>query len=131
MNPPAQPAGGSGSSARPLRVLVADDEPLVRAALQRLLTRRGHHVHPVADAYQAVAALEGHDFDAVLVDMRMPGDGATVLAWLEERRFGGVTVLMTGDLAADAEGVSDGVRRLQKPFPFPSVIPLLENHQPG
>lgn len=131
MNPPAPSAGGNGCYALPLRVLVADDEPLIRAALQRLLTRRGHHVHPVADAFEAVAALEGNDFDAVLVDMRMPGDGATVLAWLEERRFPGVTVLMTGDLAADAEGMSDGVRRLQKPFPFPSVIPLLESQQPG
>jgi CheY-like chemotaxis protein len=131
LDPPAPSAGGSGCLARPLRVLVADDEPLVRAALARLLTRRGHHVHPVADAFEAVAALEEDHFDAVLVDMRMPGDGATVLAWLTERRFGGVTVLMTGDQATDAEGVSDGVRRLQKPFPFPSVIPLLETQQPA
>lgn len=88
-------------------------------------------MHPVADAFEALAALEQVPFDAVLVDMRMPGDGATVLAWLEERRFSGVTVLMTGDLADDTGGVSDCVRRLQKPFPFPSVIPLLERQQQG
>lgn len=124
---PAGDAGGKGPEARPLRVLVADDEPLVRAALERLLTRRGHEVRAAADAFEAVDALEESDFDAVLVDMRMPGDGATVLRWLDEHRFGGVTVLMTGDLAADAMAVGDGVRRLQKPFPFPSVIPLLES----
>jgi CheY-like chemotaxis protein len=127
-SPPPNPQAGSSP---PLRVLVADDETLVRTALRRLLERRGHLVEEAADAYEAVDLLEHHAFDAVLVDRRMPGGGASVLAWLEEHRFPGTVILMTGELAADAQDVLDGVRRLQKPFPFPSVIPLLEGLPPA
>ncbi len=111
---------------RRLRILIADDEPLIRTALRRLLERRGHKVHAAADAFEALALLEGGAFDAVLVDMRMPGGGDSVLAWLDDHRFGGIKILMTGELSSDAEWMRDGVRRLQKPFPFPSVIPLVE-----
>ncbi|HSW31119.1 MAG TPA: response regulator [Longimicrobiales bacterium] len=109
-----------------LRVLVADDEPLIRTALRRLLEKRGHRVHEAPDAFAALEVLRAEPVDAVLVDMRMPGDGTTVLDWLREQRFGGMTILMTGELAVDAPGAGEEVHRLQKPFPFPSVVSLLE-----
>jgi CheY-like chemotaxis protein len=112
---------------RPLRVLVADDEPMIVKALERLLRRRGHLVDTAFDAYRALELVEANVYDAVMVDARMPGGGQSVLARLEETAFRGVRVLMTGEIAADATGVHDDVRRLQKPFPFPSVIPLLED----
>lgn len=120
-----------GEPRRPLRVLIADDEPMILRALTRLLERRGHQVHAVGDAYQALELLEHHTFDAVLVDAQMPGDGSTVLHTLERSGFQGTAVLMTGALAADAKEISDGVRRLQKPFRFQSVIPLLEGSSPN
>lgn len=116
---------------RPLRVLIADDEPMILRALTRLLERRGHHVHAVEDAYTAIDLLDRYAFDAVMVDAQMPGGGPSVLAHLDARGFDGVAVLMTGAIAADANGVSDGVRRLQKPFRFQSVIPLLEGSAPN
>lgn len=109
-----------------LKILVADDEILIRTALRRLLERRGHQVHEAEDAAQALALLEQDTFDAVLVDRRMPGEGTAVLAWLEENRFPGVAILMTGEVASDAQDLGSGVLRLQKPFPFPSVIPMVE-----
>lgn len=114
-----------------MRVLIADDEPMILRALKRLLERRGHEVHAACDAYEALELLGRHTFDAVLVDAQMPGDGASVLAHLHTSGFDGIAVLMTGALAADARGVSDGVRRLQKPFPFQSVIPIVEGLGPN
>ena len=70
-------------------------------------------------------------FDAVLVDAQMPGGGPSVLDHLRESDYSGVAVLMTGAIAADATGISDRVRRLQKPFHFRSVIPLLEGSLPS
>ena len=54
-------------TSQPLRVLVADDEPMIVRILERILTRRGHEVHAVANAYDAVELLESGPFDAVLV----------------------------------------------------------------
>ncbi|WP_128379673.1 response regulator [Streptomyces cavernae] len=66
----------------PLRVLVADDNPVVRAGLTALL---GAHpdIRVVADAADGAAALEAATRtrpDIVLLDVRMPGtDGLTAL----------------------------------------------------
>ncbi|NJD19470.1 MAG: response regulator [Gemmatimonadetes bacterium] len=109
-----------------LRVLVADDEPLILRAVTRLLEKRGHEIQAVPDAYRALELLRAGTFDAVLVDANMPGGGASVLAYLHETKFGGIKVLMTGELAADAQGVPEDVRRLQKPFRYGAVAPLIE-----
>jgi signal transduction histidine kinase/DNA-binding response OmpR family regulator len=56
-----------------LRILVAEDAELNRELIIELLKKRGHVVEGVADGRQALAALEKHDFDVVLLDEEMPG----------------------------------------------------------
>ena len=124
------PKASDASPERVLSVLVADDEPMIVRALERLLARRGHDVYTAPDAYRALELLDERSYDAVLVDDNMPGGGKSVLSRLDDESFPGIAVLMTGGLAADATDVSDGVRRLQKPFPFRSVIPLIEGLTP-
>lgn len=66
----------------PLRVLVADDNPVVRAGLTALLSvhRDIEVVAEAADGAQALACAARHRPDAVLLDLRMPGtDGLTAL----------------------------------------------------
>ncbi|MGA9568483.1 MAG: response regulator [Candidatus Acidiferrales bacterium] len=56
-----------------LRILVAEDAELNRDLVVELLKKRGHIVEGVADGRQALAALERHNFDVVLLDEEMPG----------------------------------------------------------
>ena len=56
-----------------LRILVADDAELNRELIIELLKKRGHVAEGVADGRQALAALEKHSFDVVLLDEEMPG----------------------------------------------------------
>jgi signal transduction histidine kinase/DNA-binding NarL/FixJ family response regulator len=56
-----------------LRILVADDAELNRELIIELLKKRGHVAEGVADGRQALAALEKHSFDVVLMDEEMPG----------------------------------------------------------
>jgi signal transduction histidine kinase/ActR/RegA family two-component response regulator len=61
-------------AAQPGNILVVDDEPGVRILLERVFTQMGHTVDTVADAESAVARLdEGHNYDVILTDVRMPG----------------------------------------------------------
>jgi two-component system cell cycle sensor histidine kinase/response regulator CckA len=79
---------GDGAHSRPApqpcRVLVVDDEALVRSQLRRSLELRGYAVEEVTDGNAAIARLAaagaGHLPDVVILDMTMPDmDGAEVL----------------------------------------------------
>ena len=54
------------------RILVADDQPQVRAILCRILARAGYDVTSVADGTEAVAAATREPFDLHLFDAVMP-----------------------------------------------------------
>jgi signal transduction histidine kinase/CheY-like chemotaxis protein/HPt (histidine-containing phosphotransfer) domain-containing protein len=58
--------------AKRLRILVADDADINRELLIELLEKRGHIAMSAADGREAVAELEKHDFDVLLIDQEMP-----------------------------------------------------------
>jgi CheY-like chemotaxis protein len=76
--PAAGPAGGGeqtrvpAPTARPLSVLVADDNVDNAMVLELLLGRCGHRVRVAANGREALAALEEQPFDLVLMDVQMP-----------------------------------------------------------
>jgi CheY-like chemotaxis protein/DNA-binding transcriptional ArsR family regulator len=54
-----------------MRVLVVDDDMEFREQLTSILTEKGHTVEGVASAVNALAALEGAEFDVMFTDLRM------------------------------------------------------------
>ncbi len=54
------------------RVLVVDDEPMVRDVLSRYLERSGFEVEAVADGERALAAFDARRPDLVLLDLMLP-----------------------------------------------------------
>jgi CheY-like chemotaxis protein len=54
------------------RILVIDDEVLVRNTIQLILRHRGHHVVVAEGGQRGVEAIEAYAFDAVIVDIFMP-----------------------------------------------------------
>jgi PAS domain S-box-containing protein len=103
------------------RVLVAEDEPLVRTTITRSLERAGHTVHEVADGAAALALLDqGTAIDVAVIDLLMPGlDGAHTFDGLRSRRPDLPVIVCSGH---DEDGVlrriaeSPGVTLLAKPF---------------
>ncbi len=70
----AEPADPPARAAR-ARLLVADDEPLVRAMLLAQLQPDFEVVAAAADADEAIALAREHQPDAAIVDVEMPGGG--------------------------------------------------------
>ncbi|MEM7784362.1 MAG: EAL domain-containing protein [Planctomycetota bacterium] len=60
------------ASDRGFRVLIADDEPVTRARLVRLLTRNGYHVKAVSDGLELLHEVKSWSPDLVLSDIHMP-----------------------------------------------------------
>ncbi len=67
---PARPDAPSGRP--PLRILLAEDEPVSQMTTAALLRRAGHDVTVVGDGQAALAAVERDRYDLVLMDMQMP-----------------------------------------------------------
>ncbi|UGQ13715.1 response regulator transcription factor [Yinghuangia sp. ASG 101] len=89
-----------GSS--PARVLVVDDEPAVREALESSLRYEGHTVLLAADGLAALEAVEREEPDLVILDVLMPRmDGLTAARRLRSR---GSTVPILMLTARDAVG---------------------------
>jgi signal transduction histidine kinase/ActR/RegA family two-component response regulator len=60
------------------KILVVDDEPGVRALLEKVLTQSGHSVDTIGDASKAIDKLDaGVIYDVILTDIRMPGMNGT------------------------------------------------------
>src|ERR1700687_1977563 len=67
------------------RILVIDDEVLVRNTVRMMLEHRGHHVVVAECGQRGVEAIEAYAFDVVIVDIFMPGmDGFQTIRILRE-----------------------------------------------
>jgi DNA-binding NarL/FixJ family response regulator len=81
-----------------IRVVVADDEPLVRAGL-RMVLRPAADIEVVAEAgngREALDAIASHRPDVALIDIRMPAvDGLAVLRELKQRNLTVAAVMLT------------------------------------
>jgi len=78
------------------RVLVVDDDPLIRDLLHAYLSQEGYDVHCAATAEQAEHFLAEQAVDLVMLDIRLPGkDGLTLTRELRVRSEVGI-ILITG-----------------------------------
>lgn len=112
-----------------MRLLVAEDDPGLRSVLERALTRDGYVVDAVADGTRALAHLRSYDYDAAIVDWRMPGaPGVDVVR--AARRLGAqvpIIMLTARDTTADrVEGLDAGADDyLVKPFELDELLARL------
>jgi putative nucleotidyltransferase with HDIG domain len=110
------------------RVLIVDDDHLVRDALRFALEDAGYDVWAVAHGADALAVLESQAVDIVLSDIFMPGmNGFELLKQIRQRRPDVPVILVTGfgniEMARQAlkEGATDFIT---KPYNV-SEIPIL------
>jgi DNA-binding response OmpR family regulator len=108
------------------RILVVEDDPGVRAVLERGLRLAGHASTIVSDLAGGRAAWTAGAFDLVLLDVMLPdGDGLSLLG--ERRRAGDETptILLTAreeselHQRAAAAGATD---YLAKPFAYADLL---------
>ncbi len=115
-----------------LRVLVVDDEPLIRWSAAETLAEAGHLVVEAADGRSALACLaEGPLPDVILLDYRLPDSNDLALLAAIRRAAPASSVIMmtaygTPDLMARASAL--GVHQvISKPFEIRALLPLVQD----
>lgn len=114
------------------RVLVVDDEPLIRWSVSETLTDRGCDVVDTGDAIGARSAMKagnGRDFDVVLLDYRLPdSDDLSLLASLRSLSPNAQIILMTAFGKPEVvRGALDlgAYRVINKPFEMQAIADLV------
>ncbi|OGR80237.1 MAG: hypothetical protein A2X32_06250 [Elusimicrobia bacterium GWC2_64_44] len=112
------------------KVLIVDDEDLVRNYVRRALASRGWEITEANNGAAALALLEGREFDAVVCDLKMPDlRGEEVVRQIRELRPAMKVVVITGSVSNITTPIVPGVEVdgfLIKPFGIDEIRDLLE-----
>lgn len=117
-------------SALPTRVLVIDDEKILRDLLSLAFVRRGCGVSTAEDGEKGLAAARAADFDVMICDVVMPGmDGLAVLEVLKRERPLIEVIMITGSPRPETAARSlelGAFAYLAKPFHLAELCALLD-----
>jgi len=96
-SPPASNRESTSARIRPLRVLLVDDEEIVRQILREYLIGDDHVVETAANGHEALDKLPKAAFDVVILDRAMPGlSGDQVAVAIKELKPELPVILLTG-----------------------------------
>lgn len=113
------------------RVLIVEDDANERFTLSRVLERVGYSVTAVSTAEEAIAALPGVEFHAVVSDVMMPEtDGVSLARSIAEKSPGTPVILVSAFHLAPRQ--FDRMRTgalhfLDKPIDIPQLLAVLES----
>ncbi len=97
--PTSAPQSGERPRIRPLHILLAEDDPSSSVLARTILQKLGHAVTAVGNGSDAVRAVLEGSFDAVLMDVQMPGlDGLAATEAIRTAGSGVYIVAMTASV---------------------------------
>lgn len=118
------------NSEKRIRVLVADDEKIIRDFFSRLLSLQGLEVVVAEDGYKTVELAKESSFDLFFLDVKMPGlDGLETYRKIRQINPQAVVVMMTGYAVEDIlehaqkEGAYASIR---KPFDISEIKDIVD-----
>lgn len=117
------------TAALPMRLLIVEDDPRLAHLIARGLREEGYAVDHCADGEEAVARVMIDGYDAIILDVMLPGrDGFAVARTLREREVRTPILMLTArDAVADRiAGLDSGADDyLIKPFDFGELLARL------
>ena len=112
------------------RILVVDDEKVIREILADFLSMEGYVVHAVEDGVEAMKELKKRSYNLVISDLKMPNmGGLELIAKVTEESIPVITVIMTGfgTVETAIEAMKKGAYDyILKPFKVEEVIHVVQ-----
>lgn len=113
------------------RVLLVEDEPLIRSAAAEMLHDAGFEVIEAQDGDEAARLIDGPDgFDVLFTDVRMPGtlDGLDVAMHFRQQHPAIPVLIVSGgaaNLASRLSGLEPPAIFISKPYKLREVVAAL------
>jgi two-component system response regulator MprA len=111
------------------KVLIVEDDPDVRAALSRALSFEGYEIDTASDGGRALAMIEEHEPDAIVLDVMMPFvDGLETARRLRAHGYTTPILMLTarGEVGDRVDGLDAGADDyLTKPFALEELLARL------
>jgi two-component system cell cycle sensor histidine kinase/response regulator CckA len=110
-------------------ILLADDEPIVRFVVEKILLAAGYQVIATENGTQATNLAETHDggIDVLISDIVMPGVSGVELAKSVQKSRPKTKVLLMSGYFPDGLEFLDGWKFLPKPFSPSALTKTIEN----
>lgn len=114
-----------------LKILVVDDEDMMRITMSAILSDIGGEVKEAADGYQAIELVKKHKFNIIFMDIKMPGING-VDTYLEIKKINptAAVIMMTAYSVKDLieKAINHGAYAVvYKPFDIPKIIEIIDN----
>lgn len=110
-------AGGTSAEGSAGRILIVEDDVLIRAAAAQYLRGTGFEVLEAVSVEQALELLRASPVQVVFTDVKLPGAQSGLdLMRIVQSDFPKVKVLLTSGVVRAAEVMLEGVTLLRKPY---------------
>jgi DNA-binding response OmpR family regulator len=81
------------------KILYADDDPSIRAAVRGEIIEQGYELDEAGDGPETIRKLEKGNYDLLLLDINMPGkSGLDVLKFIKEKNLSCRIIMLSGRL---------------------------------
>ena len=118
-----------GATGRDEMLLLAEDDPFVRAVITTMFSELGYRVvaAPNGDALQDLHRQHAGAVALLVVDVDLPGrSGLEVLRGIRQGGDGVPAIVITGNPGLDSEALDSGSAMLRKPFRMTELANLVE-----
>jgi len=112
------------------KILIADDEQVIRELLLKFLSKEGYEVEQAADGYDALDKIKKHNYDMLILDLKMPGiNGMDVITKVNELNKDITIIVITGyaTLETAKAAIKQGCfEYITKPFNMDDVLATIK-----
>jgi YesN/AraC family two-component response regulator len=120
-----------GDVVKAAKILIVDDDELIRSSLKEVLKLEGFEVTSASNVPDALKLITSNEYDVLLSDLHMPGagDGLTVISAMRHANPKAVTMLLSSFPEMDAASHAILLQTdqiLVKPMDMPSLIAAIK-----
>ena len=110
------------------KILIVDDDPVIRNYLDNLLKDNGYETALAEDAKQALELVNSQTFDLITLDLEMPGEwGSRFFSRLDrDKKKKNIPVIVISGMSGNKYAIRKAVASLSKPFDREELLKIVK-----